>query len=51
MKNSILKNRGIKSFFDFFARVAISSIFISAIPDKITGFEKTVEYVLSLIHI
>ena len=45
MKNSIFKNKGIKTFFDFFARVAISSIFISAIPGKITGFEKTVEYV------
>ena len=47
MKSSIFKNKGIKTFFDFFARVAISSIFISAIPDKITGFEKTVEYVSS----
>ena len=47
MKNSIFKNKGIKTFFDFFARVAISSIFISAIPSKIIGFEKTVEYVSS----
>ncbi len=47
MKNSIFKNKGIKTFFDFFARVAISSIFISAIPGKITGFEKTVGYVSS----
>ena len=47
MKNSIFKNKGIKTFFDFFARVAISSIFISAIPGKIKGFEKTVEYVSS----
>ena len=47
MKNSIFKNKGIQTFFDFFARVAISSIFISAIPGKITGFEKTVEYVSS----
>ena len=47
MKNSIFKNKGIKTFFDFFARVAISSIFISAIPGKIIGFEKTVEYVSS----
>ena len=47
MKSSIFKNKGIKTFFDFFARVAISSIFISAIPNKITGFEKTVEYVSS----
>ena len=47
MKNLIFKNKGIKSFFDFLARVAISSIFISAIPGKITGFGKTVEYVSS----
>ncbi len=47
MKNSIFKNKGIKTFFDFFARVAISSIFISAIPGKIIGFAKTVEYVSS----
>ena len=47
MKSSIFKNKGIKTFFDFFARVAISSIFISAIPGKITGFGKTAEYVSS----
>ena len=47
MKSSNFKNKGIKTFFDFFARVAISSIFISAIPGKITGFVKTVEYVSS----
>ena len=47
MKNSIFKNKGIKSFFDFLARVAISSIFISAIPGKLTGFTKTVEYISS----
>ena len=47
MKSSIFKNKGIKTFFDFFARVAISSIFISAIPNKITGFGKTVEYLSS----
>ena len=47
MKSSIFKNKGIKTFFDFFARVAISSIFISAIPSKITGFAKTVEYISS----
>ena len=47
MKNSIFKNKGIKSFFDFLARVAISSIFISAIPSKLTGFTKTVEYISS----
>ena len=47
MKSSIFKNKGIKTFFDFFARVAISSIFISAIPSKITDFAKTVEYISS----
>ena len=47
MKSSNFKNKGIKTFFDFFARVAISSIFISAIPGKIIGFEKTVDYVSS----
>ena len=47
MKSSIFKNKGIKTFFDFFARVAISSIFISAIPNKITDFAKTVEYISS----
>ena len=47
MKNSIFKNKGIKTFFDFFARIAISSIFISAIPGKIIGFAKTVEYISS----
>ena len=47
MKNSILKNKGIKSFLDFFSRVLISAIFISAIPGKITGFEKTIEFISS----
>ena len=47
MKNSIFKNKGIKSFLDFFSRIAISSIFISSIPGKINGFEKTVEYISS----
>jgi len=47
MKSSNFKNKGIKTFFDFFARVAISSIFISAIPGKITGFATTVEYISS----
>ena len=47
MKNPIFQNKGIKSFFDFFSRVAISAIFISAIPGKINGFEKTVEYISS----
>ena len=47
MKSSIFKNKGIKTFFDFFARVAISSIFISALPGKITSFTKTAEYISS----
>ena len=45
MKSVNFKNKSIKTFLDFFARVAIASIFISAIPFKITGFKKTVEYI------
>ena len=47
MKDLIFKNKGTKSLLDFFSRVAISAIFISAIPGKINGFEKTVEYITS----
>ncbi len=47
MKNSFLKNKSIKSSLDFFARLSISAIFISAIPGKINGFERTVEYISS----
>ena len=47
MKNSIFKNKSIKSFLDFFSRVSITAIFISAIPGKINGFERTVEYISS----
>ena len=47
MKNFNLKNKRIKSFLDFFARVSISAIFISAIPSKVNGFERTVEYISS----
>ena len=47
MKNYIFKNKSIKSFFDFFARVLISAIFISTIPSKINGFEEKVEYISS----
>ena len=47
MKNLIFKNKGTKSLLDFFSRVAISAIFISAIPGKINGFERTVEYISS----
>jgi len=45
MKNSFLKNKSIKSFLDFFSRLSISAIFISAIPGKINDFERTVEYI------
>ena len=47
MKNSFLKNKKFKSFLDFFSRVLISAIFISAIPRKINNFERTVEYISS----
>ena len=47
MINFVFKKKGIKTFFDFFARVAITSIFISAIPGKISGFARTVEYISS----
>ena len=47
MKNTIFANKSIKSFLDFFSRVAISAIFISAIPGKIIGFERTVNYITS----
>ena len=47
MRVSFLKNKKIKSFLDFFSRVSISAIFISAIPSKINDFERTVEYISS----
>jgi len=47
MKNYFLKNKNIKSFLDFFSRLSISAIFISAIPGKINNFERTVEYISS----
>ena len=47
MKNTFLKNKSINSFLDFFSRVSISAIFISAIPGKLNGFERTVEYISS----
>ena len=47
MENIILKNKGVKTSLDFLARVAISAIFISAIPGKITSFGRTVEYISS----
>jgi uncharacterized membrane protein YphA (DoxX/SURF4 family) len=45
MKIFIFKSKRIKSFLDFLSRLSISAIFISAIPDKINGFERTVEYI------
>tara|TARA_B100000963_G_scaffold205020_1_gene178482 strand:+ start:472 stop:849 length:378 start_codon:yes stop_codon:yes gene_type:complete len=42
-----IRNKSTKKFLDFIARVAISSIFISAIPSKISGFSNTVEYLSS----
>ncbi|MBO6960052.1 MAG: DoxX family protein [Prochlorococcus marinus CUG1438] len=47
MKIFIFKSKSIKSFLDFLSRVSISAIFISAIPSKINGFERTVEYISS----
>ena len=47
MKNFFFKNRSIQSFLDFFSRVLISAIFITAIPRKIFGFKSTVEYISS----
>ena len=47
MKNSFLKPKRFESFLDFFSRVSISAIFISAIPSKINNFERTVEYISS----
>ena len=47
MKNSTLRKKSIKSFLDFFSRVSISAIFILAIPGKLNGFERTVEYISS----
>ena len=47
MKNSFLKNRNTQSILDFFSRLSISAIFVSSIPSKIYGFERTVEYISS----
>jgi hypothetical protein len=47
MKNSIFKNKRIKSFIYFFSILSITAIFISSIPGKINYFEKTVEYISS----
>ena len=47
MINIFFKNKVIKSVLDFLSRLAISAIFISAIPGKINGFNKTVDYISS----
>ena len=47
MRDLTIRNKSTKNFLDFIARVAISSIFISAIPGKLTGFSKTGEYISS----
>tara|TARA_Y100000589_G_scaffold332127_1_gene389534 strand:- start:303 stop:680 length:378 start_codon:yes stop_codon:yes gene_type:complete len=47
MRDFTFKNKSSKNFLDFISRVAISSIFISAIPSKILGFSKTVTYISS----
>ena len=47
MKGIIFKQKKFKTFLDFIARLSLSSIFIYAIPGKITGFVKTVEYISS----
>lgn len=47
MKSFTRNNKSVEKFLDFISRLAISSIFIYSIPAKITGFEKTVEYISS----
>ena len=47
MKNTIFKNKNYKSFLDFFSRLALSAIFISAIPKHLNGFERSAEYISS----
>ena len=47
MKNLSFKNKRIRSFLDFFSRLAISATFVSAIPGKINDFERTVIYISS----
>ena len=47
MKNLIIKNKFTNRILDFIARVAISSIFISAIPSKLIDFSKTVKFISS----
>ena len=47
MKISNFNFRSVKSILDFSSRVAISAIFISAIPNKIYNFDKTLAYIAS----
>jgi len=47
MRDLTIKNKSTKTFLDFIARASITSIFIYAIPSKILGFSKTVEYISS----
>ena len=47
MRDLTIRNKSTKNFLDFIARVAISSIFIFAIPGKLAGFSKTVESISS----
>ena len=47
MGSSIFTYKSIKSILDFFSRVAISAIFIWAIPSKVISFEETVAYITS----
>ena len=45
MKSLTFKNKKIKYFLDFISRLAITSIFMSAIPGKLKDFDKTVQYI------
>ena len=47
MRDLTIRNKSAKNFLDFIARLAISAIFISAIPGKLLGFSNTVEYISS----
>lgn len=47
MKSLVLKSKNMKTFLDFISRVAITSIFISDIPAKVSGFAKTVDFISS----
>tara|TARA_Y100000589_G_scaffold327597_1_gene369767 strand:+ start:264 stop:644 length:381 start_codon:yes stop_codon:yes gene_type:complete len=47
MKGIIFKEKKFKTLLDFIARLALSSIFINAIPLKIKGFAETAEFISS----